>query len=94
MGSVILTIDAPPMNEMVKYGVLVPYTSTHIKDNGVVTYYTTPNNILKGVKQMIEMSDNERNKIRKKIRKQFKDDRTYFKNMMKKLCKKISKFYQ
>lgn len=86
--SVILTLDEPPMNELVDNdsGILIPSTSKVVRDNGSLMYMADETQLLEGVGRMLKLSEKEREQLRHNARYRYEADTLYFNNRMKKLC--------
>jgi Alpha-N-acetylglucosamine transferase len=89
VSSIVLTIDAPPMNELIDEtsGILIPYTEKIIRKNGSYGYITDETNLLNGIKKMLNLTNEEKDKLRYNAHFKYKEDTLYFDKKMENLCK-------
>lgn len=79
IGALVVTLDAPPMNELVdaNSGVLVPYAETSPHHNGFF-YKSTQDQLLEAITRIIEMPIEERASLGESARQRFVDEREVF----------------
>lgn len=86
--SIILTIDAEPMNELIdnKSGILIPYSEKIKRKNGSYMYSINENDVINGINKMLKLTDNQRKEIGNNVRKKYDDDTIFFDNKIKEIC--------
>lgn len=79
IGALVVTLDAPPMNELVdaNSGVLVAYAETSPHHNGFF-YKSTQDQLLEAITRVIEMPIEERASLGESARQRFHDEREVF----------------
>jgi hypothetical protein len=79
VGALIITLDAPPMNELVEssFGILIPTTKSSTHNHGV-RFIASQKAIEEGISQVIEMPVEERKRLGAKARIQFIKEQNEF----------------
>lgn len=79
MGALIITLDAPPMNELVdaSSGILVP-VSRHLSHNHGLRFIATQEAIKEGIQRALKMSLDERLKLGLRVKDRFIEERADF----------------
>lgn len=79
VGALVVTLDAPPMNELIDAtsGVLVPYTEASAHHNGFF-YKSTQDQLLEAIIKVIGMPTEERASLGKSARQRFVEERKTF----------------
>lgn len=77
--ALILTLDAPPMNELITAdcGILIPTTSSSPHNSGE-RYLATEDDIASSVDAALSLSISDRIELGENARKKFHEDRDYF----------------
>jgi len=91
VSAVVLTIDAPPMNELINQscGILIPYTKKIKRTNGTFMYMSDKKNLTIGLQKMLKMTDKERMAMGERARLKYEDDTKFFDQRIEELCNNI-----
>ncbi|MEI6804935.1 MAG: glycosyltransferase family 25 protein [Myxococcaceae bacterium] len=94
-GAVVITTDAPPMNEMVEDGVtgfLVPVKDSWLMNtySGALAYGIDPSELAKVIDKVVALPEDQKLKIGENGRKSFLADRVYFQNHMRTLVSSLA----
>jgi len=86
--SIVLTIDAPPMNELVNEnnGILIPYSKKILRKNGSLAYVISEHDLLHGINKMLSLTDKQREKMGIQLKAEYEKDTIFFDKKMKELC--------
>lgn len=89
--AIVLTTDAPPMNELVteNRGILIPYTSQMPVGLGAM-FCVSPEEIAKAVEKALNLTDNEIACKQKNARAFYEENDRFFKKTFLELCTSIS----
>jgi len=89
--SVILTVDAAPMNELVTpdSGILIPYDKKIARKNGSFMYSINENILFNGIQKLLSLSKDDMMRLGNNAQFKYKQDTLYFEKKMELICKKI-----
>lgn len=92
LSSVILTVDAPPMNEFVdkSSGILIPYTKIKYRPNGVKMFIIDEKQLLNGIKKIQNMTIEQKIEMGQNARKKYEQDKQFFEEKISDLCTFLS----
>lgn len=95
--ALILTLDAPPMNELIdsKSGVLVKAKTLYVKTyNGVELYQPEVDDFREKIEKIINMSESEKQKYGENAYKKYKKDMEFFEKKISKLNTLLQKLIE